>query len=97
MTTRLFVDGIPSRFSDQQLLELFARHGTVVSAEVVRDLAGDSLQFGYVEMAAHEEAKLAILRLNRSPLYGRTLVVKLETPRASDPPPGSPRGEAEGA
>jgi RNA recognition motif-containing protein len=86
MTTRLFVDGVPSRFSDQQLLELFARHGTVVSVEVVRDPAGDSLQFGYVEMATHEEAKLAAQRLNRSWLYGRALVVKLETLRASNPP-----------
>lgn len=89
MTTRLFVDGIPSRFSDQQLLALFASHGTVVSAEVVRDPAGDSLQFGYVEMATHEEAKLAIQRLNRSWLYGQALVVKPETLRTSDPPSGA--------
>ncbi len=88
MTTRLFVDGIPSSFSDQQLLELFARHGTVVSAEVVRDPAGDSLQFGYVEMATHEEAKLAIRQLNRSSLHGQALVVKLETLRTSDSPSG---------
>jgi RNA recognition motif-containing protein len=75
MSVRLFVDGIPSFFTDQQLKELFLRYGTVLSAEVAKDPRGRSLQFGYVEMAAPHEANMAILELNRSKLNGRFLLV----------------------
>ena len=75
MGIRLFIDGIPCFFTDQQLKELFNRYGTVLLAEVEKDTRGRSLQFGYVEMAAPHEANMAILELNRSKLNGRFVLV----------------------
>jgi RNA recognition motif-containing protein len=86
MGTRLFVDGIPSFFSDQQLKELFQRYGTVLSAEVMRYPDGESLEFGYVEIAAPEEADMAISRLNRTELYGHVLSVKVDRSGLHEPP-----------
>ena len=83
MGTRLFVDGIPSFFTAQQLKELFIPYGTGLSAEVTKDQQGRSLRFGYVEMAAPHEAKRAILGLHRSNLYGRPLLVMVEQKNTS--------------
>lgn len=85
MNTRVFVDGIPSFFTDQQLKELFIRYGTVLSAEVAKDPRGRSLQFGYVEMAALHEANMAILELNRSKLNGGFLLVMWDKRDATEP------------
>jgi RNA recognition motif-containing protein len=78
MSTRLLVDGIPSFFSDEQLRALFLRYGTVLSAAVMRYPNGDSLEFGYVEMAAPEHADRAISRLHRTQFYSQILSVKVD-------------------
>lgn len=77
MKTKLFVEGFPSWITDQDLRGLFLCHGTVLSATVVKGARGQSLEFGYVEMATPHEASAAIQRLNRTPLSGRHLLVKL--------------------
>lgn len=92
MDTRLFVDGFPSCFTDQELRELFIRHGTVLSAKVVRDPRGRSLEFGYVEMATLHEANTAIQRLNRSKLDGGFLVVTMEKKDTTKDANGLPWG-----
>ena len=85
MGTRLFVDGIPSSFTDPQLKDAFVRYGTVLSAEIVRNPRGVSLRFGYVEMAMRHEANRAILQLNRLQLYGVSSVVRIANSGTSGP------------
>lgn len=85
MGTRLLVDGIPSLFTDQQFQELFLPYGTVLSAEVMSDPNGESLEFSYVEMATFDEANAAIQQLNRSWLDGQVLVVKMEKKDTTGP------------
>ena len=85
MGTRLFVDGFPSSFTDQELRELFILHGTVLSAEIVRDSRDQSLRFGHVEMASSQEANTAIQRVHRSRVQGEFLLVQLSKQNANGP------------
>lgn len=78
MGTRLLVDGLPSFFRDEELRALFLCYGAVLSAVVMRYPNGESLEFGYVEMAISEDADMAISRLNKTRLYGQILSVKLD-------------------
>jgi RNA recognition motif-containing protein len=73
---KLFVGGIPYSTTDDQLKELFAQIGTVVSASVVVDkFSGRSRGFGFVEMSTDEEAQKAIEKLNGTEVGGRKIVV----------------------
>lgn len=92
MSAKLYVDGVPSFFTDQQLKELFLRYGNVVSAEVMRYPNGESLEFGYVEMATSDEASIAVLRLNKTQLYDQVLRVKIDRQVRDDPTWGNDEG-----
>ncbi|MBA5864177.1 MAG: RNA-binding protein [Nitrospira sp.] len=67
MATLLFVEGFPEAFTDQDLYNLFAVHGRVISARVVRDLRQESLRYGFVEVASNA--------LHRTWLEGNSLIV----------------------
>lgn len=86
MGTRLFVDGIPPYFRDEELRKLFLRYGAVLSAVVMRYPNGESLEFGYLEMAVPEEADMTISRLNGTELYGHVLSVKVDRSGLYEPP-----------
>jgi len=75
MGSTLFVEGLPSSFSTQQLMDLFAPFGTVLSALVIIDPAGKSLRMGKVEMSTPREAESAIQKLHRSHVQGMLLLV----------------------
>ena len=76
MSTKLFVGSLPWSFDDTALLNTFSKHGTVVSAKVIKDReTGKSRGFGFVEMEDPSEAKNAIRELNESSLNGRNIVV----------------------
>jgi RNA recognition motif-containing protein len=62
----LFVDGLPTSFSSQDLSDLFTDFGTVLKAEVVKNKEGHSLQFGFVAMGTSGEAYRAMASLNGS-------------------------------
>jgi RNA recognition motif-containing protein len=65
MARRLFVDGFPPFFGEQDLESLFLPYGTVLHTEIIRSPSGGSLRFGFVEMATCQEACRAITELNR--------------------------------
>jgi len=68
--------------TDQQLHDLFAQHGSVISAKVIHDrYTGQSRGFGFVEMATSEEAQKAIAALNGMQYEGRSLVVNEARPQ----------------
>jgi len=91
MTTKLFVGSLPYSVDDQQLAEIFAEAGTVVSARVIRyhdndqsGNAGRSKGFGFVEMSNEDESKKAIDTVNGKEVEGRTI-------RVSEARPMTPR------
>jgi RNA recognition motif-containing protein len=73
--TKLRVDGLPHSFSTQQLKELFAPFGTVLSAWVITDSTGQSLGMGEVELSTPQEAQKALGTLHRSYVQGTLLLV----------------------
>lgn len=82
MEAKLYVGNLPYSVTDEQLAELFAQAGEVVSATVITDRdSGRSKGFGFVEMSSEEEAQGAIDTLNGQEFEGRTIVVSKARPK----------------
>jgi RNA recognition motif-containing protein len=78
----LFVGGLPFSTTDEELNELFAAHGAVASATVVKDRdTGRSKGFGFVEFENDDEGKAAEQALNGTELGGRTISVAEARPK----------------
>ena len=78
MNNKLYVGGLAYSVTDQELSNLFNEHGTVESANVVKDRYTDNSRgFGFVEMSSQEEAESAIQALNGKDLQGRALTVNV--------------------
>ena len=75
MSKRLFVGNLDADVSDQELGNIFAAYGDVLSAEVVRGRGGRGRGFGYVEMSSDEGATHAITELDGRELQGRAMTV----------------------
>jgi RNA recognition motif-containing protein len=83
---KVFVGGLPFSTTDEELNELFAAHGKVASANVVRDReSGRSKGFGFVEFENEEEGKAAEKALNGSEVGGRTISVAEARPKEDRP------------
>jgi RNA recognition motif-containing protein len=82
MGKRLYVGNLTYGINDGDLQQLFAAHGTVVSAQVVMDRdTGRSKGFGFVEMSSDQEAQAAIQALNGKEVEGRSLTVNEARPK----------------
>lgn len=82
MAIKLFVGSLPYSVTDQQLADIFAEAGTVVSAKVIMDRdTNRSKGFGFVEMSTEDEAKKAIDTLNGKEVEGRTITVNEARPQ----------------
>ena len=83
---KLFVGGLPFATTDDELNELFAAHGKVASANVVRDReTGRSKGFGFVEFENEDEGKAAEKALNGTEVGGRTISVAQARPKEDRP------------
>jgi cold-inducible RNA-binding protein len=72
----LYVGKLPYSTTDQNLAELFAQYGQVLSARVIRDReTGRSKGFGFVEISDEQEARAAISALNNTPLEDQSIIV----------------------
>lgn len=92
MNKKLYVGGLAYSVTDEQLRTLFAAHGTVESANVVKDRDSNSSRgFGFVEMGTQQEAEKAIAALNSTQFEGRNLTVNLAKPREDRPRGGGSR------
>jgi RNA recognition motif-containing protein len=79
---KVFVGGLPFATTDDELRELFAAHGAVASATVVKDRdTGRSKGFGFVEFENDDEGKAAEQALNGSDLGGRAISVAQARPK----------------
>jgi RNA recognition motif-containing protein len=89
MAMKLYVGGLPYSITDQELEQLFAEQGKVVSATVIKDkFSGQSKGFGFVEMEDLKEAQAAIKTLDGKELDGRAIVVNQARPQEERRPHG---------
>lgn len=78
----IYVGNLSWNLKDQDLSNLFASHGEVVSAKIVLDkFTNRSKGFGFVEMANDDQAQAAIAALNGSEVDGRNIVVNESRPK----------------
>ena len=72
---KIYVGNLPYAVDDDRLRAIFGAFGEAVSAAVVVDRGnGRSKGYGFVEMS-DDDARKAILGLNRTQLDGRTIWV----------------------
>jgi cold-inducible RNA-binding protein len=82
MEKRLFVGNLPYNVGDSELESVFANHGNVVGAIVIRDdESGRSRGFGFVEMETEEMAENAVGAMDGFELEGRRLRVNKAQPK----------------
>ena len=80
----IYVGNLPFSLSEEELRNLFAQYGEVVSAKVMTDkFTGRSRGFGFVEMSDQEAGQNAINALNGSEVKGRALRVDVARERQS--------------
>ncbi|VAW92244.1 hypothetical protein MNBD_GAMMA23-283 [hydrothermal vent metagenome] len=71
----LFIGNLPFRASNQQLRQVFSKHGTVHNLRLMTDkVTRKPRGFGFVEMDKHQ-AKIAVKELNGYEFMGRELKV----------------------
>jgi len=89
MGAKLYVGNLPYSVKEEQLQELFSRHGSVVSVRIIADkFTGRSKGFGFVEMSSDGEAAEATQALNGNDFEGRALVVSEARPQQPRSSPG---------
>ena len=82
MAMKLYVGGLAYSFTEQELEALFAEHGTVTSAVIIKDRdSGQSKGFGFVEMSDNAAAQKAMDALNGTEAGGRKLMVNEARPQ----------------
>ena len=82
MGSKIYVGGLPYSATEQELSDLFGRHGAVSSARIITDkFTGQARGFGFVEMSSDTEAQAAITALNGTEMGGRTLTVNEARPQ----------------
>jgi len=75
----LFVFHLPDDWADDELLEYFAPHGSVVSAKVMRELGtGRSRGFGFVSYEDRVSAATAIKKMQGYKILGKRLKVEFK-------------------
>jgi len=83
---KLYVGNLPYKTTSDDLQQMFAAAGSVISATVISDkFSGRSKGFGFVEMSTDEEATAAINQFNGQEMEGRKLVVNEARPPAPRP------------
>jgi len=80
---RLFVGGLGTVITENDLREAFGAYGEVADAVILKDRTlGESRGFGFVTMASRKDASKAIEGLDGSELNGRRLAVNVATERS---------------
>ncbi len=80
---KLYVGNIPFKASEDDLRDLFAQAGEVVSVKLIRDKeTGRMRGFGFVEMGSTEAGNKAIDMFNGKDFMQRSIVVNEAKPTA---------------
>jgi RNA recognition motif-containing protein len=82
MANKLYVGNLNYQTPEEDLRDLFAQYGEVVSSNVITDRdTGRSRGFGFVEMSSEEEANAAQNALDGQEFDGRQLKVNEAKPK----------------
>ena len=73
--TNVFVKNVDESVDEEALTAMFAEHGTVNSCVIMKDEAGVSKGFGFVNMEEPEHAAAAVDALNGKDINGKELYV----------------------
>ena len=86
---KLYVGNLSFETTENDLQDLFEKHGTVNEAHLMMDrMTGKSRGFAFVTMNDDAQAKAAMGALNGFELNGRTLTVNEARPREERPRSG---------
>ncbi len=86
MSTNIYVGNLSYDASEDDLANLFAQFGDVVSARIISDKnTNRSKGFGFVEMSEADAAKAAISGLNSTEWMSRSIKVNEAEPRTERP------------
>jgi len=86
MEAKLYVGNLSYDTTEDGLRTLFAKAGTVVSVDVIKDRnSGQMKGFAFVTMNTSEEAQNAIKTLNENVLDDRAIKVDIARPREERP------------
>lgn len=89
--TRLFVGSLPYKFSEGQLLELFAPFGRVIHVRIMLNQFGKSRGLGFVEFDNPDSAREAKRKLHNTAVGDRTIIVDFSHPDPFLTPEGQAR------
>ncbi len=82
MNNKLFIGNLSYKATEEDLTELFAQSGSIVSVTVATDRhTGQKRGFGFVEMSSQAEAEAAIKSWNGHDLHGRQIAVSISQPK----------------
>ena len=82
MNTKLYVGNLSYDTNENDLQDLFTKHGPVTEVNILQDRdTGRARGFGFVTMATPEGAEAAIQALNGTEVQGRALTVNEARPR----------------
>jgi len=93
LSKKLYVGNLPFSSTEEELRDVFGRHGTVESVAVITDReTGRPRGFAFVEMAEADAADDAIRALDGSDLGGRSIRVNEAQDRRGGGGGGGGRG-----
>ena len=76
MGSKLYVGNLTYSLTEDQMREVFAKHGEVKDVVIIKDkMTQRSKGFGFVEMSSDQEASNAIDQLNGKNIDGRNIMV----------------------
>ena len=75
MSAHIYVEGLPTSVTEEDLTTLFSECGTVLSVQIARTENGSSIGIAEVQMAGAREAEQAIHDLHHLRLHGQLLLV----------------------
>ena len=82
----IYVGNLSYGLSEDELKDLFAEYGAVVSAKIIIDReTGRSKGFGFIEMETKEDGEKAIAELDGASVKERNIKVNESRPREERP------------
>lgn len=88
---RLFIGSLPYRYTEGELLTLFAPFGRIISLKIMHNQWGKSRGIGYVEFDELDSAIKAKEQLHHHELVDRTIIVDYAQPDPFLTPEGQQR------
>ena len=87
--TKLYIGNLPYTTTEDDLRNLFADYGNVLSVTIITDRdSGRSKGFGFIELEDDAKAQEAITALDKSNMGERTIFVSVARPREERPQGG---------